>query len=193
MAEALPWIQAGLGLKGIWDGFNQPKKPATLGYGQALSRAGDVINPMYDVKAKNTLESLDKNLVSRGFYGQRPGDQMVMNTMGDLESNRAAQIAAMANDLVGRSEANALSEWGLMSDLNQRKQGSWLSGLNVLQNAEMLPSLKKLFGGTQSPSLTESVPSLVGDKPLQLDATRLMPQTNNQGRTLINKNWVNPY
>ena len=55
MAEALPWIQAGIGLISIIDGFNKPKKPATLSYQQALGRAGDVINPMYDVKAKGIL------------------------------------------------------------------------------------------------------------------------------------------
>jgi hypothetical protein len=194
MAEALPWIQAGIGLISIIDGFNKPKKPATLSYQQALGRAGDVINPMYDVKAKDTLEALDKNLVSRGFYGQRPGDQMVMNTMGDLESNRAAQIAAMANDLVGRSEANALSEWGLMSDLGQRQQGSWLKGLGILGNAEFLPSLGEIFGKGANTMPGGTIPIDVPSVSTRVDKP-IFPANNNPAisNPAIRQQWIDPY
>jgi hypothetical protein len=200
MAEAIPYITAALGLKQLFT--PSPQKPATLGYGEATSRAGDVINPMYDVKAKNTLEGLDKNLVSRGFYGQRPGDTLVMDTMGDLEAQRAAQIAGLASDMVGRSEANALSEWALMSDLQQRQQGGMLGGLETLQNAKSLPSIQQLFQqlfpGKQSasPGGTTNLP-LLDFKPLPQPSSLNTPYTpthkySNEMKLNYGK-WLNPH
>jgi hypothetical protein len=202
MAEAIPYITAALGLKQLFT--PSPQKPATLGYGEATSRAGDVINPMYDVKAKNTLEGLDKNLVSRGFYGQRPGDTLVMDTMGDLEAQRAAQIAGLASDMVGRSEANALSEWALMSDLQQRQQGGMLGGLETLQNAKYLPSLQQLFqqlfpgkqGGTTNLQALNP-PSLLEFKPLPKPSSLNTPYTPTHKYSNEMKlkygNWLNPH
>lgn len=195
MAAAVPWITAAVGIKQLLTPTPTPTKPKTIGYGEAISRAGDVINPMYDVKAQNILEGLDKNLVSRGFYGQRPGDTLVMDTMGDLEAQRAAQIAGLANDMVGRSEANALSEWALMSDLQQRQQRGMLGGLDILGSAEYLPGLEKIFGSLfgkannalvnpDLPAITPSTPRLQTPK---IDAVYPMnyPKTNS--------NWTNPY
>lgn len=193
MAAAVPWITAAVGLKQLFT--PTPTKPKTMGYGEATGRAGDVINPMYNIQAKNTLEGLDKNLVSRGFYGQRPGDTLVMDTMGDLEAQRAAQIAGLANDMVGRSEANALSEWALMSDLLQRQQRGMLGGLDILGNAEYLPSLEKMFGSLfgkanntlVNPDLPAITPSTPRPQAPKIDAVypRNYPKTNS--------NWTNPY
>lgn len=200
MAAAVPWITAAVGIKQLLT--PAPTKPKTMGYGEAISRAGDVINPMYDVKAKNILEGLDKNLVSRGFYGQRPGDTLVMDTMGDLEAQRAAQIAGLASDMVGRSEANALSEWALMSDLQQRQQRGMLGGLETLQNAEYLPSLQQLFqqlfpGKQSAPSGGITNLPLLDFKPLPQPSSLNTPYTPirkySDEMKLNSGKWLNPY
>lgn len=194
MPAAIPYITAAVGLKQLFT--SSPKRPPSMGYGEATSHAGDVINPMYDVKAKNTLEGLDKNLVSRGFYGQRPGDTLVMDTMGDLEAQRAAQIAGLANDMVGRSEANSLSEWGMMSDLQQRQQGGILGGLDILQNAEFLPSIQQILSGKQSapPGGTTNLPALEM-KPITMNTPWNETPLNKYRNSLkINSgNWLNPH
>ena len=139
--EALPWIQAAVGIGRIIQGSKTPQKPPTLGYDEAVQRASGVIDPMYDIRAKEALDALNNQLVARGFYGQRPGDTLVMDKMGDLEAHRIAQIAAMASDMVGRSEANALSEWALA----QRGQmGDLSGGLGILGMMEYIPSLQQV-------------------------------------------------
>lgn len=157
MIEALPWIMAASAGVDLFGKLNPPKppaKPQTLGWDEALGRAGSVVDPLYDQKSAKVLENLDTSLVNRGFYGQRPGDTLAMKTQADMEKERAAQTAALASDLVGRSESNALNEWAMMMGWNQGAQGQgagqWNQWIDLFTDPGRVydfPSLGELFKG----------------------------------------------
>lgn len=183
--EALPWIQAAVGINSIIQSSKTPKKPPTLGYDEAVQRASRVVDPMYDIRAKETLDALNNQLVARGFYGQRPGDTLVMDKMGDLEAQRMAQIAAMASDMVGRSEANALSEWALAQ---QGQRGDLSGGLGILGMMEYIPSLQQVMQGIFPKATTPQTQQFNLDPNIQKTAPRVDLVPSN-----MRQKWINPY
>ena len=183
--EALPWIQAAVGIGKMIQGSKTPKKPPTLGYDEAVQRASGVIDPMYDIRAKEALDALNNQLIARGFYGQRPGDTLVMDKMGDLEAQRMAQIAAMASDMVGRSEANALSEWALAQ---QGQRGDLSGGLGILGMMEYIPSLQQVMQGIFPKATTPQTQQFNLDPNIQKTAPRVDLVPSN-----MRQKWINPY
>lgn len=183
--EALPWIQAAIGIGKIIQGSKTPQKPPTLSYDEAVQRASGVIDPMYDIRAKEALDALNNQLVARGFYGQRPGDTLVMDKIGDLEAQRIAQIAAMASDMVGRSEANALSEWALAQ---QGQRGDLSGGLGILGMMEYIPSLQQVMQGIFPKVTTPQTQQFNLDPNIYKTAPRVDLVPSN-----MRQKWINPY
>ena len=97
-----PWILAGVG--GYLLGSNRskgssPKAPERMSYEEALKQADEAMRPGYEKGRERVLGDIDTSLVSRGFYGQAPGDAFAARTMADMESDFQGQLAAGATNL----------------------------------------------------------------------------------------------
>lgn len=113
----------------------QDMAPPTLSYDEALEQAQGVLNPLYDEQLMGNLESVDRGNLSRGFYGQMPGDALKRSTALDVERARAGQIASLSQQMMGQSQQNALQQQQLAAQyaLNKGQQTqNWLGlGLNA--------------------------------------------------------------
>lgn len=133
-------LQAATGLYNNW--FNKPEEPKTLSYDEALRRAQEVYNPLYDRQLRDTLQAVDNQNIARGFFGQAPGAALAGQRAADVEGARAAAIAQLANQMVGQSEQQALQQQQLamqyaMNNWQQAQQAINSAG-GFLQNRQAL-------------------------------------------------------
>jgi len=102
---AFPWLllSAGLGLINAGQrkkqAENQPKPPEKMSYDEAYGRAEEMLEPRYQENREQVMSDINNNLVSRGFYGQAPGDAMRAETMGDMQSQYESQLVKTAMDI----------------------------------------------------------------------------------------------
>ncbi len=109
-----------------------------LTFEQARPRAAGVVNPEYNRMMQQTLDSLRRQQMARGMYGQLPADVFTQGQAADVEAARAQAIIDYANRLVEQSKASALQKRGL--DLQQQgleMQASYQMGMLSNQAAEL--------------------------------------------------------
>ena len=109
-----------------------------LTFEQARPRAAGVVNPEYNRMLQQTLDSLRRQQMARGMYGQLPADVFTQGQAADIEAARAQAIIDYANRLVEQSKASALQKRGL--DLQQQGldlQASYQMGMLANQAAEL--------------------------------------------------------
>jgi hypothetical protein len=82
----------------------------TLSYQDAMTRAADVLNPIWDKNMQQTMQAMDNANMARGFYGQLAGDALRSSRAADVQQQRTGQVSALANQMVGQSEQNALAQ-----------------------------------------------------------------------------------
>jgi hypothetical protein len=87
-----------------------------LSYTDALKQAQDRLGSLYDKNVTNQINSLDNTSANRGFYGQAAADQLKSNTIGDIRSDEASNIANLASQLQSGSQANALNSQNAFSN-----------------------------------------------------------------------------
>ncbi len=106
----------------------QDMAPPTLSYDEALQQSGDALNPLYDKQLQQNLEQVDLGNLSRGFYGQLPGDALKRSTAADIETTRSGQIASLAQQMQGQSQQQALQQQQLAAQyaLSRGQQASGL-------------------------------------------------------------------
>ena len=154
-----------------------------LTFEQARPRAAGVVNPEYNRMMQQTLDSLRRQQMARGMYGQLPADVFTQGQAADIEAARAQAIIDYANMLVEQSKASALQKRGL--DLQQQgldlqanyqmgmlanqaaqlRQQRELYELGILASAHYIPeSLFKKWGidigGSPAPTLKAAVSNL---------------------------------
>ena len=76
---------------GRLSGPEMPDTPETMDYQQALSQAEQILAP----QQQQQMDQLRNQQISRGFYGQLPGDVMQQ----ELGAQHAGQMAQFATDL----------------------------------------------------------------------------------------------
>ena len=109
-----------------------------LTFEQARPRAAGVVNPEYNRMIQQTLDSLRRQQMARGMYGQLPADVFTQGQAADIEAARAQAIIDYANRLVEQSKASALQKRGL--DLQKQGldlQASYQMGMLANQAAEL--------------------------------------------------------
>lgn len=97
-----PWLlaaAAGGYLLGSNNKGSSPEAPERMPYEEALKQAEEAMRPGYEKGRERVLGDIDTSLVSRGFYGQAPGDAFTARTMADMESDFQGQLAASASNL----------------------------------------------------------------------------------------------
>ena len=117
-----PLIAAGLGyLIGSSGGdSSEPEAPERMDYSEALKQAEKAMKPQYEKARARTLSDVDRNLISRGFYGQAPGDAFKARTMADMESDYQGQLSSAATNLQNQQYMQDYQVY--QTELQQRNQ-----------------------------------------------------------------------
>ena len=94
--------------------INKPQKEyETLSYDDARGQAGDQLNPQYDEALQERLKQVDNHNISRGFYGQLPGDALARSNATQVETARESHIGQLAQYLKDRSHDTAMQQRGM--------------------------------------------------------------------------------
>jgi hypothetical protein len=96
-----------------------------LTWEQALSQASNQLGATYDASLNNTLDSLNRQALETGFYGQLPTEALRQQAAAAAEVDKQAAIYDLANDLMSNSRDYAEQ---LFNDDTQTNQDR----LNVL-------------------------------------------------------------
>jgi hypothetical protein len=213
VAEALPFIQAALGLAQLVQTFQgpqvppMPEKPPTLGWDEAMRRATETLTPIYDERLQKTLEGVDKELIARGFFGQLPGAALAGARAADVERAKAAAIAALGGQMQSQSEEQALAqqrlaaEWAinqsnLWNQMQQQRQQGILGSLNYWNMfRELFPTTWTNWFGKQ-PSMADVGNVAVQGWPMQpAPALSVFQQPLTLGQSPVGgmSQWVKPW
>ena len=71
-------------------------------YESALMEAEAILGPQYQRAREQTMREVDRNMVSRGFYGQAPGDAIRASTLTDLDTAYQAALGNYATNIMDR-------------------------------------------------------------------------------------------
>lgn len=85
---------------------NQKDVPV-LSWDEALKRATGQVSPQYNQAMTKTMDNLQQDLVSRGFFGQVPGAVLQASTAAQIEADKQGSISNLANQLVNQSVEDA--------------------------------------------------------------------------------------
>ena len=120
MGEAVALLSALSGIYNTIDGVNtrnqanqqyqQAMNKPSMSYEQAMQRAGDTLNPLYDTQLKQNLSNVDNHNMQRGFYGQLAGDALRNNRATEVETQRVGQTASLANQMMGQDQQSMMSQ-----------------------------------------------------------------------------------
>ena len=87
---------------------------------------------------QQSLANLDKDLISRGFFGQLPGAALAGSRAAEVERAKAAAIASLGGQMQTQSQEQALAqqrmaaEWALnQSNLWNQMQQQKIQGLRT--------------------------------------------------------------
>ena len=71
-------------------------------YESALGEAEAILGPQYQRAREQTMSEVDRNMVSRGFYGQAPGDAIRASTLTDLDTAYQSALGNYATNIMDR-------------------------------------------------------------------------------------------
>src|SRR5690554_7125566 len=120
--------------------------PERRKYESALEEAEAILGPQYQRAREQTMSEVDRNVVSRGFYGQAPGDAIRASTLTDLDMAYQAALGNYATNIMDRRAQMELQKYMFHKEMEvqrkeskDRKKSSFRSGLGT--------ALGGLFGG----------------------------------------------
>ena len=132
IAAILPFIQGALMLAQLAQTVQGPPQPPpppelppTLGWDEAMRRATETLSPIYDERMQQTLAGVDKDLISRGFFGQLPGAALAGSRAADVERAKAAAIASLGGQMQSQSEEQALAQQRLAAEWAMNQSNMW--------------------------------------------------------------------
>lgn len=107
------WGMIGAGLLGaaLGSGGSKPKAPEKMSYEEALEQAEDSLRNPYEENKKQVLNDVNRNLVSRGFYNQAPGDYIKQDVMTDMANDYQTQKSRYASNLRNTDYAEAYQKY----------------------------------------------------------------------------------
>src|SRR5690554_6765064 len=105
-------------------------------YESALKEAEAILGPQYQRAREQTMSEVDRNIVSRGFYGQAPGDAIRASTLTDLDMAYQAALGNYATNIMDRRAQMELQKYMFDKEMEEqrkqsedRKRSSFWSGL----------------------------------------------------------------
>lgn len=110
--------------------------PERRKYESALEEAEAILGPQYQRAREQTMSEVDRNMVSRGFYGQAPGDAIRASTLTDLDMAYQAALGNYATNIMDRRAQMDLQKYMFDKEMEEqrkqsedRKKSSFWSGL----------------------------------------------------------------
>ena len=107
-------------------------------YESALREAEAILGPQYQRAREQTMSEVDRNIVSRGFYGQAPGDAIRASTLTDLDMAYQAALGNYATNIMDRRAQMELQKYMFDKEMKEqrkqsedRKKSSIWSGLGM--------------------------------------------------------------
>lgn len=99
---------------------SKPKPPEKMSYEDALTQAEDALRNPYEENRKNVLNDINRNMVSKGFYGQAPGDYLTQDAMTDMANDYETQKSRYAQNLRNNDYAESYQKY--QTELQQANQ-----------------------------------------------------------------------
>jgi len=90
-------------------------------YESALGEAEAILGPQYQRAREQTMSEVDRNMVSRGFYGQAPGDAIRASTLTDLDTAYQAALGNYATNIMDRRTQMDLQKYMFDTDVMDRR------------------------------------------------------------------------
>src|SRR5690606_12988256 len=110
--------------------------PERRKYESALMEAEAILGPQYQRAREQTMSEVDRNIVSRGFYGQAPGDAIRASTLTDLDMAYQAALGNYATNIMDRRAQMELQKYMFEKEMEEqrkqskdRKKSGLLSGI----------------------------------------------------------------
>jgi len=104
-------VAGGIASKLFGGGDDKPDAPEKMSYQEALRQAEDALRTPYEENRENVLSDINRNMVSRGFYGQAPGDYLKQDAMTDMENDYQTQKSRYAQNLRNSNYAEAYQQY----------------------------------------------------------------------------------
>ena len=95
--------------------------PERRKYESALGEAEAILGPQYQRAREQTMSEVDRNMVSRGFYGQAPGDAIRASTLTDLDTAYQAALGNYATNIMDRRTQMDLQKYMFDTDVMDRR------------------------------------------------------------------------
>ena len=93
-------------------------------YESALREAEAILGPQYQRAREQTMSEVDRNMVSRGFYGQAPGDAIRASTLTDLDMAYQAALGNYATNIMDRRAQMELQKYMFDKEMQEQRQQS---------------------------------------------------------------------
>lgn len=93
-------------------------------YESALGEAEAILGPQYQRAREQTMSEVDRNMVSRGFYGQAPGDAIRASTLTDLDMAYQAALGNYATNIMDRRAQMELQKYMFDKEMQEQRQQS---------------------------------------------------------------------
>lgn len=98
--------------------------PERRKYESALMEAEAILGPQYQRAREQTMSEVDRNMVSRGFYGQAPGDAIRASTLTDLDMAYQAALGNYATNIMDRRAQMELQKYMFDKEMQEQRQQS---------------------------------------------------------------------
>lgn len=98
--------------------------PERRKYESALMEAEAILGPQYQRAREQTMSEVDRNMVSRGFYGQAPGDAIRASTLTDLDMAYQAALGNYATNIMDRRAQMELQKYMFEKEMQEQRQQS---------------------------------------------------------------------
>jgi hypothetical protein len=92
-------------------GGSEPKAPQKMSYDEALKQAEDALRQPFQDNREQVINDINRNMVSKGFYGQAPGDYLKQDAMTDMENDYQTQKSRYAQNLRNSNYAEAYQQY----------------------------------------------------------------------------------
>jgi len=159
----MPGVGASIGgsLGGMAD--SGPEAPEMINYSGAKAQARDRLSNDFNKTMSNTMDRIDNQNVSRGFYGQAAGDALKQEAKGQMQADYQQNLANLASNIQQRKFNNDMKTYQLEQQeyaAGQQGMGQMIGG--IAQNADwgqagdMLSEIDwgGIFGGSGGSSTT---------------------------------------
>lgn len=104
---------------------------AKLTWDQAMKQASAQLDPLYKEKMDATMDAVNQDLISRGFFGQVPGAVVASTAAAKVVNEQVSSITQFAQGLVDRSAEEANQIMQAQMQQQQQQLSNYLQGINL--------------------------------------------------------------